>query len=819
MVMEQQSLPFDAPPGRVVRIGLTGCLQVDGDLVTVSVAGEPLLPFAVGDIVTRRLVAAILVEARVAKPGPVSEALQVPPRTLKRTREQLAAEGVAGLMSVKRGPKGPTKLRGPLVRRIGSLGLSGKHAAEIAFRLRVSKTSVLRALRRMGVPAASEAESTQQTLPAEETLLPVLAAVEAPGATGPASPAVEPDAVPAAAEEFPATLQPCATSDGGDGGPVPEHVAELASQTAAPASAPDVEQPVVELPTTSAVRVPVGAVRTVSRASTPEEARLYAMLGWSPDGEAEVVLQSRHGAPFAGLLLTLPALRETGLLEAARKVYPRMDAGVYGLRATLMVLVELALLRHPRPEALKEADPAVLGDVLGLLRSPEVKTLRRKLAELAEFGLAHELLRELATAWLAERGDYLEVAYVDGHVRVYHGEETLPKAHVTQRNQSMKATTDYWVNDAMGSPLFVTTAQANEGMTKVLPALVDEITKLKGGMPGTVVFDRGGWCQELFEGLRTKGWHFLTYRKGKREEQELAGFREEQADLDGRVVTYTLSERQVTVGKLAVREIAELRDDGGQTLIVTSHQSPSAVRLAYRMFERWRQENYFKYMRANFALDALVEYAVVADDPARLVPNPAYKKLSYELTAARSEEQKLASAFGQAAASNEESRRPTMRGFKIANGAAGKALRAAQARVQDIRARRSEVRPRIAVGEVVGEAHVLRLAPERKLLTDIVRTAAYRTETVLLGLLRPHFARAEDEGRAFLRTAVQLRGDIEVQGDDVTVRLDSMSAPRYTAALRALCDELNAQAPTFPETTYRLRYEVAAADANSAKST
>jgi len=33
--------------------------------------------------------------------------------------------------------------------------------------------------------------------------------------------------------------------------------------------------------------------------------------------------------------------------------------------------------------------------------------------------------------------------YVDGHVRVYHGKEALPKAHVAQRRLPMPATTDY----------------------------------------------------------------------------------------------------------------------------------------------------------------------------------------------------------------------------------------------------------------------------------------------------------------------------------------------------------------------------------------
>jgi len=32
------------------------------------------------------------------------------------------------------------------------------------------------------------------------------------------------------------------------------------------------------------------------------------------------------------------------------------------------------------------------------------------------------------------------------------------------------------------------------------------------------------------------------------------------------------------------------------------------------MFDRWRQENFFKYLREEYALDALAEYAATPDD-------------------------------------------------------------------------------------------------------------------------------------------------------------------------------------------------------------
>jgi hypothetical protein len=401
------------------------------------------------------------------------------------------------------------------------------------------------------------------------------------------------------------------------------------------------------------------------------------------------------------------------------------------------------------------------------------------------------------------------VLYLDGHVRVYHGQHKLPKTHVARRNLCLPAVTDYWVNDVWGEPILVVTAPANAALTRMLPALLTEVERLGGGRVGTAVFDRGGWSPRLFAALRSRGWHLLTYRKGKRRPHPRRGFAEQRMTIDGREVRYTLSERPIRLrGGLRLREIAELRDDGGQTIFVTSHLQPPAVLLAYRLFERWRQENYFRYMKEQFALDALVDYHVEADDPTREVPNPARKALEQALAAARAEVMELERAYGAAAADNPEAQRSTMRGFKIAHGSLGQRLRAARARVAQLEARRAATTRRVPIGQVLTPQQVVRLSTERKLITDVIKIAAYRAESLLLRWLRPYFPRADDEGRAFLRAALQQRADLVVKGDQLLVRLAPMSAPRFTAALRALCTELNALTPRFPETGYRLRYEV-----------
>ena len=95
--------------------------------------------------------------------------------------------------------------------------------------------------------------------------------------------------------------------------------------------------------------------------------------------------------PLAGLLLALPPLAQSRAAALAPQVYGRLRNGFYGLEVVLVVGVFLALLREARAEGATRIPPAALGRVLGLDRAPEVKTIRRKLAELSAAGKAAEL--------------------------------------------------------------------------------------------------------------------------------------------------------------------------------------------------------------------------------------------------------------------------------------------------------------------------------------------------------------------------------------------------------------------------------------------
>jgi hypothetical protein len=342
-----------------------------------------------------------------------------------------------------------------------------------------------------------------------------------------------------------------------------------------------------------------------------------------------------------------------------------------------------------------------------------------------------------------------------------------------------------------------------------LPRLLREVRNLVGERRVTIVFDRGGWSPKLFATMIEDGFDLLTYRKGRCHRIHERRFIRRHAQLDGCRVDYLLHDQPVRLlkGKLRLRQVTRLCDNGHQTQVITSRCDLRDIEVAYRMFERWRQENFFKYMREEFLLDALVDYRIEPEDPTRSIPNPERRALDKEIRAARADLAKLEREYGAAAADNAEPRRPTMRGFKIAHGMLGKRLRTARARVARLFDKRRDVAKRVEVRDL-SERAVVKLATERKHLTDIIKMVAYQAESDLVTLLRPHYARVDQEGRTLLHELFAAAGDIRVSDKELNITLAPLSSPHRTLAAQALCETLDQAATIFPGSRLRIRFSV-----------
>jgi hypothetical protein len=148
-----------------------------------------------------------------------------------------------------------------------------------------------------------------------------------------------------------------------------------------------------------------------------------------------------------------------------------------------------------------------------------------------------------------------------------------------------------------------------------------------------------------------------------------------------------------------------------------------------------------------------------------------------------------------------------MRGFKIAYGKLGKQLRAARERLNQLIDKRRNIPSRVEIKDLSEQA-VVKLATERKHLTDIIKMLAYQAESDLLNLLRPRYQRAEQEGRTLLHELFALAGDIKVTDSELQITLAPLSSPHRTRVVHSLCELLDQTATVFPGSRLRVRFAV-----------
>jgi len=697
-----------------------------------------------------------LLESGFAQQTDVARAFSRSVRTIRRYQERYQDGGTPALARERGWRRGRRRISSKRLRTIELLKSQGLSNRAIAHRLGVSEMAI-----RKLIGPSKPAEGAQLALPAIPPAKPAASG-------GTSSGEENGRATPPASEQTEDTAAVVAPEAANDDEPIPMSLDGNAED------------------------------RTLDRQ--------LAYLGLLDD--AAPLFREGSSVPGAGVLLALPCLVDSRLLQISRKLYGGIGPAFYGLRTTLLTLLLMALLRIKRPEHLKEKDPAAFGRLLGLDRAPEVKTLRRGLARLAAHHCAEQLGAELARVRVDQRGHLMGFLYIDGHVRAYHGErEISSNAYVVRRHLAMPATTDYWVNDRSGDPLLVITGEVDAALTKAMPRLMREVRGVVGERKVTIVFDRGGWSPQLFAVMIKDGFDVLTYRKGHCRRINERRFVRRRAKLDGCWVDYLLHDEAVRFlkGRLRLRQVTRLCDDGHQINVITSRWDLRDVEIAYRMFERWRQENFFKYMREEFLLDALVDYQIEPEDPTRTIPNPERRALDKEIRAARVDLASIEREFGAAAANNAEHRRPTMRGFKIAHGKLGKKLRKARAHLSRLINQRRDAPKRVQIREL-NDRTLVKLATERKHLTDIIKMIAYQAESDLLALLRPHYARADQEGRTLVHELFATAGDIRVSDTELNITLAPLSAPHRTRAAEALCEIIDKTATTFPGSRLRVRF-------------
>ena len=546
-----------------------------------------------------------------------------------------------------------------------------------------------------------------------------------------------------------------------------------------------------------------------------------------------------HGAPArfepcrdvsnGGVLCALPALLANGLLAKASTCLGKVR-GYYTMAHILMLVSFMALARVRTVQKLGQKAPGEFGRLLGLDRSPEVRCLRRKLDELAAGHGAEEWAAQLSRDWMADEPEAVGTLYVDGHVRVYHGALTkLPRKYVTRERLCLRGTTDYWVNDARGRPFFVVERVVDAGLlevmrTDIVPRLLKEVPQQPSEQElrdnpyrcrFTLVFDREGYSPEFFAQM----WQqhriaCISYHKHPGEPWPKEWFVEHSFAMpNGETMTILLAEMGSLVGTppnaLWMREVRKLTDSGHQVSMIGTAFDVEHTILAARLFSRWCQENFFRYMMEHFALDMLAEYGSEPLPDTAKVVNPAWRNLSNQKQSVRAKLAYRQARFAELTLQEDAQPPKAHQVWEEKKAGILEDLQGHEKILAELKAKLKETPRHIEWKDLAEGDKFNRLLSGRKRLLDAVRMIAYRAETAMAPLLMCETVDSS-EARTILQTLFVAEADIipDPQHDRLSVRVHRSPCPVTDRHRERLFEHLNQTETCYPGTTLQMVYEL-----------
>lgn len=572
------------------------------------------------------------------------------------------------------------------------------------------------------------------------------------------------------------------------------------------------------------------AASRVGTACTREDERLMAAVGLLAGG-ATVAFEKALDVPHGGVLCALPALIANGLLNGVEKCLGELK-GYYTQFNILLLLAFMALCRIKTVEKLGAKPSGEMGLLLGLDRSPGVRCLREKIGELAGEANADDWAGRLSRQWMDANPDACGYLYVDGHVGVYHGEKTkLPRRYVSRERLCLRGVSNYWVNDVLGQPFFVVERQLDHGLTEalrsdILPRLLKDVPdqpterdleKSPFACRFAIVFDREAYSPKLFKHLwEERRVGCVTYHKYPKANWPEEEFFEHVVKLaNGETVKMKLAERGSLVGTgrdaLWMREIRKLSESGHQTSIISTVFEPETSFLAPRMFARWCQENFLRYMMQHFAIDQIPAHGVEAFHGAERVVNPTWRRLQSECNSLANKLRYRKAAFldlelkPTSASDSKKYDRWEKKKAELLEE-----IEQLEERLKAVKAKRKETPKHITLEELPEDQKFHRLATAKKRLTDTIKMIAYRAETAMAVAMGGD-TKSIAEARAILEALFQNEADLipNYKEKTLTVRVHGASTPATNRKILKLLEHLNQTEREYPGSDLIMIYECA----------
>ena len=512
----------------------------------------------------------------------------------------------------------------------------------------------------------------------------------------------------------------------------------------------------------------------------------------TPTGAATALLDvlSPKGrwVQHAGSWLMLGMLQSMGLYDIAQRHRGRAVQG-FSLRVALDAVAVALSLGETCAEGVRRLQTPTLGTLLRHRRGITADWARQVLGEFAN-GASGEFHRGVAERLLhdAMHDDHRVFLYIDNHLRPYSGKHEIRKGWHMQDKRAVRGTTDYYVHDEQGCPLWRMTTASHDSLCAWLRPAVEFVEEALGKQAVPVLmFDRGGAFPEAMAELRNLGAEFITYERAPYPMLAPTEFTEELRVMVPSkprkpiIIRYTDTRgKNLGSGRGRVRRVALKMPDGQQINLLAASTLPAET-LIRRQLARWGyQENQFKHEVERWGLNHLDSRTVEPYPPDAIIPNPARRQLERQLKLAEATEGRALRLLAHLGPDD-----PKRARLEQERGAA-------VARQEQLLQLRPKVPARARVDETPLADKLQRHRPQMKTVLDTIRIALANAEADLALRLRPGMDRPR-EAKKLLANVLAAPGRVALASNAsaVRVRLEPAANPAERAAIACLLRNVN----------------------------
>jgi hypothetical protein len=492
----------------------------------------------------------------------------------------------------------------------------------------------------------------------------------------------------------------------------------------------------------------------------------------------------------------------------AGEILPRAGGG--GTReAALLSMVSMGFaLGAATAEQVKHLAPAEAGPLAGLAALPSLRTLRPRLAAIADATDPLELQAAFAQAMLAANPETSGVYYVDDHFVPYTGAKPVGKGWNNKRGRAERGRADTHVTTHDGRAVCFVTGEPS-GLSVTLPKALAELAKTVP--PGTQImlgFDRGGAYPAVFAHCRENSVHWVTYRRAPLAAPKMLPVLTE-VTVNGRTRTVAWTDETVQLKDYGqARQITLFEDSRAVLQVLTSDFDACPAALLGWLKSRWREENYLKYASENYGIDKICDYFADIEVNTKIVDNPARKDANTKVREAEKDlaaaERDLAVLLGDPAVP------PSVKNDKLIPAAEQK-IAAARRKLAAAKKARDPIPAKLPANQIDPQAQAALLRTGRRGLQMVLRLLAHNAEHWLSNQLNAYL-RDDHEYRAITRQTIirGTAGAITLTPETVTVTLQQPAEPRVARALALLIDQVNTTPPRIPGDTRPITYRLTA---------